>query len=69
MIKCTGTHFDPAIVQAFTTIPIDTWREARHLANEPGLVMKDSQTGRDIRYSALTMGGNPKKETQNSFEF
>jgi putative nucleotidyltransferase with HDIG domain len=61
LLRCSGTHFDPAIVKAFTGVPIDTWREARQLANEPGLVLKDRQTGRDIRYSVLTLGGNLKK--------
>jgi putative nucleotidyltransferase with HDIG domain len=61
LLRCSGKHFDPAIVKAFTSVPIDTWREARQLANEPGLVLKDRQTGRDIRYSVLTLGGNQKK--------
>ena len=61
LLRCSGTHFDPEIVKAFTSVSIDTWREARQLANEPGLVLKDRQTGRDIRYSVLTLGGNLKK--------
>ncbi len=61
LLNCSGKHFDPEIVKAFTSVPIDTWREARQLANEPGLVLKDRQTGRDIRYSVLTLGGNLKK--------
>jgi putative nucleotidyltransferase with HDIG domain len=58
LIRCSGKHFDPAIVQAFLSVPIDTWREIRQLASEPGLIIKDSATGKDIRYSALAMAGD-----------
>jgi response regulator RpfG family c-di-GMP phosphodiesterase len=55
LIRCSGTHFDPLVVRAFLQIPLDVWREIRQMASEPGLVMKDPQTGREIHYSALTM--------------
>jgi putative nucleotidyltransferase with HDIG domain len=58
LIRCTGAHFDPAIVAAFTRVPIDCWREMRELASEPGLIMKDFNNGREIRYSLLTMAGD-----------
>jgi cyclic di-GMP phosphodiesterase len=57
LIRCSGTHFDPLVVRAFATVPMDDWRELRQLAGEPGLKIRDSSTGRDIRYSLLTMGG------------
>ncbi|HET9529317.1 MAG TPA: two-component system response regulator, partial [Blastocatellia bacterium] len=58
LIRCSGKHFDPAIVRAFLSVPIDTWREIRQLASEPGLIIKDSATGKDIRYSALALAGD-----------
>jgi putative nucleotidyltransferase with HDIG domain len=58
LIRCAGTHFDPDIVKAFTTVPIDVWRETRQVATEPGLVIKNQITGQDIRYSILTMSGD-----------
>ncbi|MEK6284684.1 MAG: HD domain-containing phosphohydrolase [Acidobacteriota bacterium] len=57
LTRCSGAHFDPVIVQAFTEVPLDGWREIRHLSTEPGLTMKDARTGVDIRYSVLTMSG------------
>jgi len=58
LIRCSGKHFDPAVVQAFLAVPMDTWREIRQLASEPGLVIKDNATGKDIRYSMLAMSGD-----------
>ena len=58
LIRCSGAHFDPLVVSAFTKVPIDSWREIRQLATEPGLKMKDARTGVDIRYSVLTMSGD-----------
>ena len=58
LTRCAGTHFDPTIVTAFSGVPMDSWREIRHLATEPGLVMQDDKTGREIRYSLLTMAGD-----------
>lgn len=58
LIRCSGAHFDPFVVDAFTTVPLDGWREIRQLSTEPGLVMKDAKTGVDIRYSVLTMSGD-----------
>jgi cyclic di-GMP phosphodiesterase len=64
LIKCSGAHFDPSIVRAFTHVPVDTWREMRHLANEPGLLMRDQKTGAAIRYSVLTMTGEDAVRTR-----
>jgi len=58
LIRCSGAHFDPFVVDAFTAVPLDAWREIRQLSTEPGLVMKDPRTGVDIRYSVLTMAGD-----------
>ncbi|MFY9554763.1 MAG: HD domain-containing phosphohydrolase [Blastocatellia bacterium] len=58
LIRCSGAHFDPLVVQAFTELPLDGWREIRQLASEPGLTVKDSTTGVDIRYSALMVSGD-----------
>lgn len=58
LTRCTGSHFDPEIVKAFTTVPLDEWRELRYQATTPGLTMKNQQTGQDIRYSLLTMSGD-----------
>lgn len=54
LIKCAGSHFDPAIVSAFAAVSIDTWSEIRQLSIEPALSVKGSASGRDIRYSALS---------------
>ena len=58
LIRCSGAHFDPFVVNAFTTVPLDAWREIRQLSTEPGLILKDEKTGADIRYSVLTMTGD-----------
>jgi putative nucleotidyltransferase with HDIG domain len=58
MIRCSGTHFDPKVVSAFTSVPIDVWQEIRTLAAEPGLIFQDEASGRELRYSALTLSGN-----------
>ncbi|HMG32548.1 MAG TPA: HD domain-containing phosphohydrolase [Blastocatellia bacterium] len=58
LIRCSGAHFDPAIVQAFTTVPLDQWREIREMANEPGLLENDSRTGRGVQYSLLSVTGD-----------
>jgi len=55
LTRCSGLHFDPRVVQAFTEVPLDVWREIRQLSTEPGLIMKNAETGVDIRYSVLTM--------------
>jgi len=56
LIRCSGAHFDPFVVQAFTAVPLDAWRELRQLSIEPGSIVKD--TGVDIRYSALAVSGD-----------
>jgi HD-GYP domain-containing protein (c-di-GMP phosphodiesterase class II) len=58
LIKCSGSHFDPQIVKAFTTVPIDSWREIRHLTIEPGLEIKNQENGHTARYSALALNGD-----------
>ena len=58
LIRCSGAHFDPFVVNAFTTVPIDAWREIRQLSTEPGLILKDEKTGAELRYSVLTMSGD-----------
>lgn len=55
LIRCAGSHFDPQVVKAFTTVPLDQWREIRHLTIEPGLAAKDPAPDRDVRYSVLTL--------------
>src|ERR1044072_4428908 len=55
LIRCAGSHFDPQIVKAFTAVPLDLWREIRHLTTEHGMAIKAPVTGRDVRYSVLTM--------------
>ncbi|HXG65328.1 MAG TPA: HD domain-containing phosphohydrolase [Blastocatellia bacterium] len=56
--RFSGKHFDPQVVRAFTRIPLDAWREIRELASEPGLETKDRATGRDVRYSALSVSAD-----------
>ncbi len=58
LIRCSGAHFDPLVVDAFIAVPLDGWREIRQLSTEPGLLMKNPTTGVDIRYSVLTMSGD-----------
>ena len=57
LTRCIGTHFDPAIVKAFTTVSIDEWRELRQVTTESSLNMRNVNSSRDIRHSLLTMGG------------
>ncbi|HWX40226.1 MAG TPA: HD domain-containing phosphohydrolase [Blastocatellia bacterium] len=58
LTRCSGMHFDPEIVQAFTEVPLDAWRELRQATAEPGLSIPDARSGREIRYSLLAMTGN-----------
>ena len=58
LIRCSGAHFDPSVVQAFTAVPLDLWRELRQLSTEPSLIAKDAKTGVDIRYSALAVSAD-----------
>jgi putative nucleotidyltransferase with HDIG domain len=58
LIRCASSHFDPEVVKAFTSVPIDSWREIRHMTTEPGLVVKDQNNGQDARYSLLTLNGD-----------
>jgi response regulator RpfG family c-di-GMP phosphodiesterase len=56
--RCAGTHFDPNIVNVFMSLPLTTWQSMRERANEPGELIKDVATDRDIRFSLLTMTGD-----------
>ena len=58
MIRCSGSHFDPQVVRAFTSVPLDVWQQIRGLAAEPGLIFEDDSTGRKLRYSALALSGS-----------
>jgi putative nucleotidyltransferase with HDIG domain len=58
LIRCSGAHFDPAVVQAFARVPLDSWRELRHLSTVTGYVMKEQKTGAEIQYSALAVTGD-----------
>jgi len=58
LIRCSGAHFDPFVIDAFTAVPLDSWREIRQLSTEPGLAAKDSKTGADLRYSVLAMSSD-----------
>ena len=58
LIRCSGAHFDPVIVQAFTQVPLDSWSELRHLSTVTGYVMKEQKTGAEIQYSALAVTGD-----------
>jgi putative nucleotidyltransferase with HDIG domain len=58
LIRCSGAHFDPAVVQAFAQVPLDVWRELRHLSTVTGYVMKEQKTGAEIQYSALAVTGD-----------
>ncbi|PYP87117.1 MAG: two-component system response regulator [Blastocatellia bacterium AA13] len=53
LLKCAGAHFDPDIVDTFTQIPMDSWREIRQLATEPGLVVQEAATGKALEFSFL----------------
>jgi putative nucleotidyltransferase with HDIG domain len=66
MIRCSGSHFDPAVVAAFTSVPMDVWREIRQMATEPGLVVRDGATGKDIRHSLLALAGDRVQVLSNS---
>ena len=43
---------------AFTEVPMDSWREIRQLTSETGVAVQDPKTGQEIRYSLLTMNGD-----------
>jgi hypothetical protein len=58
MIRCSGTHFDPQVVKAFTSVSIDVWQEIRTLASEPGFGILDHSIGREARHPAQSMAGN-----------
>ena len=58
LIRCSGAHFDPGVVEAFTAVPIDSWREIRELCTEPGFTAEAVRAGSDIRYSVLTLTGD-----------
>ncbi len=41
--KCAGTHFDPRVVAAFMTVPLEEWRRIRENATVAGQQLDDSQ--------------------------
>jgi putative nucleotidyltransferase with HDIG domain len=51
--RCAGAHFDPKIVQAFTDIPLNEWREIRRVVSEQGDQLRYNNLGKDIFYSAV----------------
>jgi putative nucleotidyltransferase with HDIG domain len=55
LLKCSGRHFDPMVVDAFTKVPMDVWREIRQLASEPGVAVLNQRTGRQVSYSKLAV--------------
>ncbi|HVF88757.1 MAG TPA: HD domain-containing phosphohydrolase, partial [Blastocatellia bacterium] len=57
LAHCAGKQFDPEVVKAFLTVPLDSWAEIRQATTEPGLMMREDATGRESRYSTpLTSG-------------
>jgi putative nucleotidyltransferase with HDIG domain len=59
LLRCSGTHFDPEVVRAFTSVPVDVWREIRSLSAEPAMIIQDPSTGKEVRYSALAIDTGP----------
>ena len=57
LLKCSGKHFDPVIVNAFLEVPMDTWREVRQMALEPGAILRDERTGLSRDISLLSLNG------------
>lgn len=55
LTRCSGKHFDPLVVKAFATIPMDVWREIRHMASEPAVTVQDGQTGSQVTFSELAV--------------
>jgi putative nucleotidyltransferase with HDIG domain len=55
LVKCAGEHFDPRIVHAFLSVPLDEWREIREIATAPAA--RPEKLSRDISYSALALIG------------
>jgi response regulator RpfG family c-di-GMP phosphodiesterase len=58
LIKCAGKHFDPLVVTAFISVPMDTWREIRQMAREPGNIVRTPNVGADINNSLLSIAGD-----------
>ncbi len=58
LIKCAGKHFDPAVVNAFLQVPIDTWREVRQMALEPGVILREERSGLSRDISMLSLSGD-----------
>jgi putative nucleotidyltransferase with HDIG domain len=55
LTRCTGKHFDPLVVNAFSAVPMDTWREIRQMAKEPAVTGLDGKTGAQVTISELVM--------------
>lgn len=54
LTKCSGKHFDPLVVNAFATVPMDVWREIRHMTSEPAVTVQDGRGGQ-ITFSELAV--------------
>ncbi|MBI3653344.1 MAG: response regulator [Acidobacteria bacterium] len=57
LIKCADKHFDSEVVKAFTEVPMDSWRELRQMALEPGGMIRDPNSGAEVKNSLLSMAG------------
>jgi response regulator RpfG family c-di-GMP phosphodiesterase len=57
--KFSGKHFDPQVVQTFLDVPMDTWREMRQMALEPGAIRRNATTGDEVRQSLMSWSGEP----------
>jgi response regulator RpfG family c-di-GMP phosphodiesterase len=58
LLKCAGKHFDPIVVQAFTEVPMDNWREVRQMALQPGRIVRNTNSGVELNNSLLSIAGD-----------
>lgn len=58
LIKCANKHFDPLVVQAFTEVPMDNWREIRQMALQPGRIVRNTNSGVELNNSLLSIAGD-----------
>jgi putative nucleotidyltransferase with HDIG domain len=54
--RCAGAHFDPQVVEAFTSIPLSEWREIRRVVSEQGDQLRYNNLGKEIFYAAFVEG-------------
>jgi putative nucleotidyltransferase with HDIG domain len=54
--RCAGAHFDPIVVEAFTSIPLSKWREIRRVVSEQGDQLRYNNLGKEIFYAAFVEG-------------